>query len=111
MRLGIASMDARILTQTIARNDEASSYSSITMKTIPALASPSVRSKTHRTTRACLRDTHPQQHESAILKHERNLLGSLFRGSSDSAQSSSAITGAGLIGANSCVMSKRGYSH
>lgn len=59
---------ARMFTKTIARKEDASSYSSITIKTIPALASPSVRSNTHKKTKACLSETSPQQHEFATLK-------------------------------------------
>ena len=72
IRLGMAKIMAMIFTTTIARKEEGSSFSSMTMKTMPAEASPSVRSKTHRKTVECLRDTQPQQHDVATLKQFRN---------------------------------------
>ena len=111
MRLGIARIIAKILTQTMARKEEASSFSSMTIKTIPELARPKVRSNTHRMTSACLSETQPQQHEFATLIHLRKFGSSAFFWASSSlASSSSLITGAGLIGENSCVSSIRCYS-
>lgn len=78
-RLGIARAMAIILTTTIARNDDASSLSSITMKTIPADARPRVRSKTHVNTVECLRDIHPQQHDVAILQQLRKFGSGVWR--------------------------------
>ena len=72
-RLGMASVIATMLTKTIARKDEASSLSSMTMKTMPAEASPKVRSKTQMNTVECLSEAHPKQQAVAILQQLRNL--------------------------------------
>ena len=72
-KLGMARIIAMIFTTTIAKKEDGCSFSSITMKTIPAEANPKVRSKTHKNTVACLRLTQPQQHDVAMRKQFRNL--------------------------------------
>ena len=72
-RLGIASIMAIILTTTIAKKEEGSNFSSMTIKTIPAEARPRVRSKTQMKTVACFKLTQPQQHDVAMFRQRRNL--------------------------------------
>lgn len=71
-KLGIARHIDKMLTQTIAKKEDGSNFSSSTIKTIPAEESPRVRSKTVRLTTACFKETHPQQHDVALLKKLRN---------------------------------------
>ena len=55
-------------TDTTTRKVEGSKSPSMTIKTIPAEARPSVMSKTHKITVECFRDIHPQQQDVATLK-------------------------------------------
>ena len=105
IRLGIASTMAMMLTKTMAKKEDGSNFSSITMKTIPAEARPSVRSKTQMKTVACLRLTHPQQQEVATLKHFRNLGSGPEREPPKSFASLSGMPGPWSIGESSWVTS------
>lgn len=100
IRLGIARHNARMLTHTMAKNEDASSFSSRTMNTIPADERPNVKSNTVRQTTACLSEMHPQQHDVALLKHLRNLVSGLLIPASVLAWSSKG-TGPWSIGTNS----------
>ena len=104
-RLGMAITMAMILTHTIARKEDASNFSSITMKTIPAEAKPKVKSKTHNKTVECLSETQPQQQEFATLKHLKNFGSGDCLEIPNSFASSMGIPGPWSIGAISYVMS------
>ena len=103
MRLGMASPIAMMLTTTIARKDDGSSFSSMTINTIPAEASPNVRSKTHMNTVECLSETQPQQQEVARLKHFKNLVSAVDLEATT--WSSTGMPGPGSIGESSAVTS------
>lgn len=67
-KLKILSSAAMTFTDTTTRKVEGSKSPSMTIKTIPAEARPSVMSKTHKITVECFRDIHPQQQDVATLK-------------------------------------------
>ena len=61
------------LTQTIAKKDDASTFSLITMKHMPPDAIPKVKSDTVKITTACLSEIHPHRQDVAILQQFKNL--------------------------------------